>query len=316
MKEIIKIGVSACLLGEKVRYDGGHQHDRYITDTLGRFFTFVPVCPEVESGMSTPREAMRLEGDPSAPRLIAGKSRKDLTGQMLDYCRKKMVELAAADLCGFIFKKNSPSSGLFRVKVYNSSGMPSKSGSGLFAASVTRTFPLLPVEEEGRLCDPLIRENFIERIFCYHRWKLFLGSNPTLGDLVSFHARQKLLLMAHSPALYRELGRLVANGKEHGLPEILAAYENLYMKALAMFATTKKNCNVLQHILGYFKHNLSHDEKVEMLELIAGYHDNLLPLVVPLTLVKHYVNKYDQGYLRQQVYLSPHPSELMLRNHA
>jgi len=310
----IKIGISSCLLGEKVRYDGGHKQDRYITDILGKFFTFVPVCPEVGCGLPVPREAMRLEGDPESPRLVTSKTRVDKTEQMLQFCRARVEELATEDLCGFVFKKNSPSSGLFRVKVYRD-GMPTKNGSGLFAAAVARRFPHLPLEEEGRLNDPLLRENFIERIFSYRRWKDFLAGSPDLGALVQFHTRQKLLIMSHSTQLYREMGALVGRGKEMGWSELLRRYEELFMKALKLQATVKKQTNVLMHVMGYFKQQLSPDEKQELLAIIGRYHDGLVPLIVPITLLKHYVNKYRQQYLQQQIYLSPHPAELMLRNH-
>jgi uncharacterized protein YbgA (DUF1722 family)/uncharacterized protein YbbK (DUF523 family) len=311
----IRVGVSSCLLGEHVRYDGGHKHDRYITDTLGRFFDFLPVCPEVGCGMPIPREAMRLEGDPEHPRLMTRQSRIDKTEQMLAFCATKVPELERADLCGFLFKKDSPSSGLFRVKVYGPSGIPVKSGSGLFAAAVARHFPLLPMEEEGRLNDPAIRENFIERVFSCRRWKDFLLGRPGLGDLVEFHSRHKLLVMSHSTQIYREMGVLVAHGSEMKREELFRRYEELLMKGLALHATARKNTNVLMHIMGYFKKELSHDEKSELLETIGQYHDQLVPLLVPLTLLKHYVKKYDQPYLKQQLYLAPHPAELMLRNH-
>ena len=310
----ISIGVSACLLGEHVRYDGGHKQDHYITDTLGAYFHFVPVCPEVGCGLPTPREAMRLEGNPDNPRLMTGKSRIDKTDQMLAFCTSRVKELESEDLCGFISKKDSPSSGLFRVKVYNN-GVAVKNGRGLFASAVSKHFPLLPMEEEGRLNDLAIRENFIERVFSYRHWKDFLTAEPTLGKLVEFHTAHKLLMMAHSPQIYREMGGLVAHGAERELPDLLQRYEELLMKGLALHATTSKNTNVLQHIMGYFKQQLSHDEKTELLEIIGQYHDHLLPLIVPLTLLKHYVNKYDQHYLKGQIYLSPHPSQLMLRNH-
>ena len=311
----IKIGISSCLLGEKVRYDGGHKQDRYITDILGKFFTFVPVCPEVGCGLPVPREAMRLEGDPESPRLVTSKTRVDKTEQMLQFCRARVEELATEDLCGFVFKKNSPSSGLFRVKVYRD-GMPTKNGSGLFAAAVARRFPHLPLEEEGRLNDPLLRENFIERMFSYRRWKDFLAGSPDLGALVQFHTCQKLLIMSHSTQLYREMGALVGRGKEMGWSELLRRYEELFMKALELQATVKKQTNVLMHVMGYFKQQLSPDEKQELLGIIGQYHDGLVPLIVPITLLKHYVNKYRQQYLQQQIYLSPYPAELMLRNHS
>lgn len=314
MTPLIKIGVSACLLGEHVRYDGGHKHDRYITDTLGMHFNFVQVCPEVGCGLPTPREAMRLEGDPLAPRLMTRKTRIDKTEQMLTYCYAKVPMLENEDLCGFIFKKDSPSSGLFRVKVYNN-GQVVKKGRGLFAAAMARHFPLLPMEEEGRLNDLGIRENFIERIFSYRRWKDFLSGDPTIGQLVLFHTGHKLLMMAHSSQIYREMGVLVAHASEQKRADLLQRYEELFMKGLALHATVKKNTNVLQHIMGYFKQQLSPDEKAELLDVISQYHDHMLPLIVPMTLLRHYIGKYDQQYLKGQVYLAPYPSQLMLRNH-
>jgi uncharacterized protein YbgA (DUF1722 family)/uncharacterized protein YbbK (DUF523 family) len=311
---LIKVGVSSCLLGEKVRYDGGHKQDHYITDTLGRFFKFVPVCPEVGCGLPVPREAMRLEGDPENPHLMTIKTRADLTKQMQEYCRSVVVELENEDLCGFVFKKNSPSSGLFRVKIYNK-GIPAKSGRGLFANAVVKHFPLLPVEEEGRLYDMNIRENFIERIFAFRRWKDFLTGKGNLRGLVEFHTCHKLQLMAHSPQLYREMGTLVAEGKSMDLPQLLERYQELFMHTLSLHATAKKNTDVLMHIMGYFKNELTHGEKAELLEIITQYHGLLIPLIVPVTLLRHYVNKYDQQYLMKQYYLNPHPLELMLRNH-
>jgi uncharacterized protein YbgA (DUF1722 family)/uncharacterized protein YbbK (DUF523 family) len=314
MTSPITVGISSCLLGEKVRFDGGHRQDHYITDTLGKFFRFLPVCPEVGSGMTIPREAMRLEGNPASPRLVTQRSRVDLTDQMMMYSRDKVAELGSEELCGFIFKKNSPSSGLYRVKVYNN-GMPTKNGRGLFAAEVVRAFPFLPVEEDGRLIDPKLRENFIERVFTYARWKAFLRGKPALGDLVQFHTAHKLLVMAHSPTIYRELGALVGNGKQLEKDALFLRYEELLMIAMALRATVKKHTNVLMHIMGYFKAGLSHDEKEELLDLIRQYHDHLVPQIVPVTMLKHYCLKFNDTYLRGQLYLSPHPAELALRNH-
>lgn len=314
MTSEIAVGVSACLLGEKVRYDGGHKHDSYITGTLAQFFRLVPVCPEVESGMPVPREAMRLEGESAAPRLVTIRTRVDKTEQMQRFSREKVRELEKERLCGFIFKKNSPSSGLYRVKVYNS-GRPVPSGSGLFAAAVLRHFPLLPVEEEGRLNDPQLRENFLERIFAFHRWNCFLAGKPDAGKLVAFHTAHKLLMMAHSPAIYREMGKIVAAAGKNAGADLFTAYGELLMRGLALQATPKKNANVLMHIMGYFKKQLSPVEKAELLTIIDQYRNRLVPLIVPITLLRHYVTKYEQHYLQGQVYLSPHPAELMLRNH-
>ena len=315
MTSEIAVGVSACLLGQKVRYDGGHKHDSYITGTLGRFFRLVPVCPEVECGMPIPREAMRLVGNPENPRLMTVRSGVDKTGQMLEFSEKKVRQLEAEELSGFIFKKNSPSSGLYRVKVYQNGQQPARTGSGLFAAAVVRHFPLLPVEEEGRLNDPQLRENFLERVFAFHGWQQFLSGHPDAGKLVAFHTAHKLLMMAHSPVLYREMGNLTAAAGTTSAENLFDRYGELLMKGLSLQATAKKNANVLMHIMGYFKQQLTAEEKAELLDLIEQYRNRLVPLIVPITLLRHYVRKYDQEYLKGQVYLSPHPAELMLRNH-
>jgi uncharacterized protein YbgA (DUF1722 family)/uncharacterized protein YbbK (DUF523 family) len=314
MEGTIRIGVSSCLLGEKVRYDGGHKHNDYVADTLGAYFSYVPVCPEVECGMPTPREPIRLEGDPESPRLVTRMAHRDVTGQMVSYRESRLEQLQHENLCGYILKKDSPSCGLWRVKVYQGQGMV-KSGSGIFAAGLIKRFPLLPVEEEGRLNDPKIRENFIERVFSYKRWKDFLSDKPTLGKLVAFHTRHKLLLMAHNPQTYREMGKLVARGSSLKFPELLHNYEDMLMSGLASFATARKNTDVLMHIMGYFKKELSGPEKAEMLDLIGQYKNGTAPLVVPVTLLRHYILKYNQEYLKNQAYLNPHPRELMLRNH-
>ena len=312
----IKLGISACLLGEKVRYDGGHKQDRFLNDTLGRYVDLVPVCPEVECGLGVPREAMRLTGAPEAPRLLTIRTRKDLTEQMLGWARKRVEELAQENLSGFIFKSRSPSSGMARVKVYDAQGVPAKRGAGLFAAAFMARFPLLPVEDEGRLHDPRIRENFVARVFTLGRWQEMLAKKWTLADFINFHTRHKLLLLAHSPGHYRLMGKLVARAKEIPPRELTARYQEMLLEALKLQATPKKQANVLQHILGYFKKALSADEKQELLELIDAFRQDELPLLGPLTLINHYVRKYGQPYLQEQYYLHPHPLELQLRYHA
>lgn len=314
MRYSIKIGVSTCLLGEKVRFDGGHKNNRYITQTLSHFFEFVPVCPETECGLGIPRESMRLVGDVNHPRLITNKSRIDHTDQMQRWAAGKLDALEKEDLCGFIFKKDSPSSGLYRVKVYNDKGQPVKSGRGVFAAAFTARFPRIPVEDEGRLNDPMLRENFIERVFALKRWREALTKKRTTGNLVEFHTREKLLLMAHSPKHYREMGRLVATGKQIKPTELYQRYEALLFKALELKGTVSKHTNVLMHIMGYFKKQLTADEKKEVLELIENYRGGHLPLIVPITLMNHFVRKYRQPYLSEQIYLNPHPIDLQLRN--
>jgi uncharacterized protein YbgA (DUF1722 family)/uncharacterized protein YbbK (DUF523 family) len=312
----IRLGISSCLLGEKVRFDGGHKLDHFLVDTLGRYVEYVPVCPEVELGLPTPREALRQVGDPERPRLVTSRSGEDLTGRMSAWAQKRVAELEQEDLCGFIFKSRSPSSGMERVKVYDEHGVPHQTGVGFFPRAFMRRFPLLPVEEEGRLHDPQLRENFIESIFVLQRWRELLAGGRSRGSLVDFHSRHKLLLLAHSPDLYRQMGKLVAAAKEMPAAELYRGYEERLLRALRLRATVKKHANVLQHLLGYFKSQLSLDEKREALELIEAYRAGHLPLIVPVTLLNHFVRKYDQPYLKQQVYLHPHPLELRLRNHA
>jgi uncharacterized protein YbgA (DUF1722 family)/uncharacterized protein YbbK (DUF523 family) len=314
--EEIKLGVSKCLLGEPVRYDGGHKLDRFLKDTLGQYVEYVPVCPEVECGLGIPRESMRLEGAPATPRLMTTRTKRDLTDRMLAWSRQRIKELESENLCGFIFKSNSPSSGMERVKVFDEQGMSRKIGVGLFAGAFMKHFPLLPVEEEGRLHDPALRENFIEQIFVLKRWREMLEQGRKLSRLVEFHSRHKLLIMSHSVKHTNWLGKLVARANEISSEELFNEYEKMLMEALRLRATIKKNTNVAQHLMGYFKKLLTPDEKLELLEIIDRYYKGHLPLIVPLTLLKHYVRKYDQPYLKQQCYLDPHPIELQLRNHA
>jgi len=316
MEDKIRIGVSACLLGQPVRFDGGHKHDRYLTNTLGEYLDFVPVCPEVESGFSIPRETLRLVGDPEAPRLVTSRTNIDHTDRMTGWAEKRVRELEKENLCGFIFKSDSPSSGLMRVKVYNPKGMAEKKGVGLFARAFTRHFPLLPVEEEGRLNDPVLRETFIEQIFALKRWRETLALGQNMKNLVDFHTRHKLLMLSHSPANARLMGKLVADGRKTPIQTVYAQYENLLIETLRMKSTIKKNLNVLEHILGYFKNQLDPDEKQEMLEIFDRYRNAFVPLIVPVTLLNHYVRKSGEPYLKQQVYLNPHPIALKLRNHA
>ena len=312
--EKLKIGVSACLLGQNVRYNGGHQLNQFIRDILGQYMEFVPVCPEVECGMPIPRETLRLVGSEDAPRLVTSRSGVDHTEQMQSWAEERVRQLEQEDLCGFIFKKDSPSSGLYRVKVYSEQGMPRNVGTGMFARAFTRHFPLLPVEEDGRLNDGRLRENFIESVFVFKHFRDLLAASPNRGALVDFHTRHKLLLLAHSQGHYRRMGRLIANMPEP-VEEAYRQYGALLTETLRVRTTAKKHCNVLLHILGYFKQELSTDEKQEALEMIEAYRLDDVPLIVPITLLNHYVRKFDQPYLREQYYLHPHPLDLRLRSH-
>jgi len=312
---VLKLGISSCLLGERVRYDGGHKLNHYLKDVLGPFVEWVPVCPEYECGLKVPREAMRLVGDPESPRLMTIRTGIDLTGQMLAWIDKRLTGLAQEHLCGFIFKKGSPSSGYSGVKVYTEAGHPGRQGMGLFARAFVRRFPRLPVEDEGRLNDAGIRENFLERIFVYQRWQEFEAADESPDGLIRFHTCHKLLIMAHSPAGLKDLGQMVAQISPHNLAEIQAAYFDRLMQILSLAATVRKNRNVLDHMMGYFKKDLSGDEKQELKEWIERYHQGFVPLLVPITLLNHYVRKYRQPYLSDQIYLNPCPQELLLRNH-
>ena len=310
----VRIGISSCLLGARVRYDGGHKKDDFLVNTFGRWVEWVPVCPEVEVGMGTPRESIRLVREGEAVRLVGPRSGEDWTDRMTAFARRRTEGLAGADLSGFVLKKDSPSCGMERVKVYGG-GMPSRTGRGLFARALLERFPDLPVEEEGRLCDPRLRDNFVERVFAYHRVRELFRSRWTAGSLVAFHTAHKLQLMAHSPEAYRLLGRLVAGVRNRPRDEVREEYTHGLMRGLKAIATARRNTNVLQHIAGYFKKVLDDGSRRELAALIEDYRLGLVPLVVPVTLVRHFVRLHGIGYLAGQTYLEPHPKELMLRNH-
>ncbi len=311
----IRIGVSACLLGQEVRFDGGHKRDSFLVDILGPFVEFVPVCPEFELGLGVPRETLRLERDGDDIRLVAPRSGSDHTGAMRTFASKRTSAFAQEGLSGYVLKKGSPSCGMERVRVYGKAGMPSHDGRGLFASSLIQRYPHLPVEEEGRLNDPRLRENFIERIFAYHRLRTFFAGRWTQGGLVAFHTAHKLQLMAHSPRHYRELGRIVAEARNSDRGKLRETYETSFMEAMATIATPARQVNVLQHIAGYFREYLDSTGRSELAALIEDYRQGLVPLIVPITLIRHYVRLYDVDYLKGQLYLEPHPKELMLRNH-
>jgi len=313
--ERIRLGISACLLGERVRFDGGHKRDPFLVETLSPFVEWVPVCPEVESGMAAPRESLRLVQAASGIRLIGNKTAQDQTARMRGYAGRRLEELADAGLCGFVLKKDSPTCGLERVKVYSTGGMPLKSGRGLFADALVTRFPRLPVEEEGRLNDPRLRENFIERVFAYRRLSNLFASRWSMGDVVGFHTIHKLTLMAHRPESYRRLGRLVASGASMDRRAFQDRYASEFMTALGAVVTPRRQANVLHHMLGYFKQTLDRESRAELLGLIEDHAIGRVPLVVPLTLFNHHIRRCGVPYLAEQVYLRPHPVELMLRNH-
>jgi uncharacterized protein YbgA (DUF1722 family)/uncharacterized protein YbbK (DUF523 family) len=311
----IRLGVSSCLLGNEVRFDGGHKRDRFVTDLLGQFVDWVPVCPEVEVGMGTPRPALRLVRDQDFVRMIEIKSGLDHTRSMEKYSSQRVRGLGALDLSGYILKNNSPSCGMSRVKVYGKASMPKKDGIGLFAEALLKAYPSLPVEDEGRLNDAKLRENFIERVFAYRRIRDLFQGRWTMAQVIDFHSVHKLQLMAHSTVAYRELGRLVATVKTQTRTDFRRAYESGFMGALEQVATPGRNANVLQHAAGHLKKLLDSSARTELAEIIHDYRNGLVPLVVPITLIRHHVRQHDIDYLIDQVFLDPHPRELMLRNH-
>jgi uncharacterized protein YbgA (DUF1722 family)/uncharacterized protein YbbK (DUF523 family) len=310
----IRIGISSCLLGEAVRFDGGHKRDSFLTGTFGKFVEWVPACPEVECGFGTPREPMRLVRLSGGVRLMTVRTGRDMTAQLDDYATRRVAELASEDLCGYVLKKDSPSCGLERVKVYEGS-VPARDGRGVFAAALRERFPELPIEEEGRLSDARLRENFVERVFGYRRLRDLFSRRWTVGNLVQFHTAHKLILMAHSPDAYRQIGRFVASARHRSRDAVESQYTRLFMSAMAIIATPRRHTNVLQHMAGYFKDRLDRASRSELLGGIEEYRRQLVPLVVPMTLLRHHVRACGVSYVAAQVYLDPCPKELMLRNH-
>lgn len=301
-------------MGEKVRFDGSHRSQRWVRDELTQFFDFQCHCPEVAVGMSIPRRAVRLVERDGERRMLTSKgSEIDWTDQVATYADGQLERLA--HLRGFLLTSNSPSCGMERVRVYqdDDSGRHVKNGVGLFAASLKAHFPWMPLEEDGRLNDPMLRENFMLRVFALDDLHNSLCEEFSVGALVAFHSRYKLMLMAHSQADYRSLGRLVAEAKSWNLDELFGHYRLAFMKALAHRVKRQQHVNVLMHVMGYFKRYLSRDEKAELNALIMQYHAGEIPLLAPLTLLNHYLKRHPNDYLAQQTYLNPYPSSLRLR---
>ena len=312
----IRIGVSSCLLGEPVRYDGQHKHNHFITDTLGPYLEYVAVCPEVECGMGVPRETLRLVGDPAKPRLMTTRTGVDHTDSMQAWAAGRVVELEREGLHGYIFKSRSPSSGMEKVKVYNGRGGLAGRAPGMFGKVFMEHFPTLPCEDDGRLNDPGLRENFIERVFTLWRFREAVRASATLGTLMAFHARNKFLIQSHNEKLMREMGRELAGVKARAARAHIPRYEAALMRALKTVATVRKHTNILQHMFGYLRDHVDDGDRKELAGIIEDYHRELVPLIVPVTMLRHYVVKHDIEYLRDQYYLDPHPIELKLRNHA
>lgn len=311
----IRLGVSSCLLGEMVRFDGGHSRDRFVADTLGAWVDWTPVCPEMESGLTAPRPTMRLVQEGDRVTLEVPSTGEDLTESMESFAKERTGQLEGLD--GFVFKRNSPTCGLERVKVYRENGhVNHKEGVGLFAKQLQETWPGLPVEEDGRLNDPELRENFIERVFCRNRWRTLVKQGVTRERLVAFHTAHKLLLRSHHEGGYRAMGRVVGSFGTKPDEEVFAEYECWFTETLSHLVTTKKHTNVIEHALGYLKTELDPKEKRQIHATLEDYRLGLTPLLVPLTLLRFSIVKYEVEYLLGQLYFDPHPKELMLRNHA
>lgn len=312
----LRLGISACLLGQEVRFDGQHKRDGFLVETVGRFVEWVPVCPEDESGMGTPREPMHLEGDSADPVLVTIRTRRDLTSVLGEWADEAVPRLMAEDLDGFVLKKGSPSCGLERVKVRpTADATPIADGRGIFAAALARANPNLPMEEEGRLNDPLLRESFFGRVFTYRRWRTEVLADPRPKHLVGFHSRHKYAVLAHEPEAYRDLGRMVATAGSADLDELLPAYERRLMAAMSKPAVRRRHVNVLQHLMGFLPDGIADSDRQGIHEVIGEYQQGLVPLVVPVTLLRFFLRGDDVNpWVRDQVYLQPYPRELMLRN--
>ncbi|OLQ95577.1 hypothetical protein BIY21_06300 [Vibrio ponticus] len=313
MEASIKVGISACVLGEKVRFDAGHKLSRFVTKELANVFEFVSVCPEVESGMPVPRPTIRLMTNEERITLVETKDpTQDHTQSMLDFSAKRVEQLNKQDLCGYIVCAKSPTCGMERVKVYGKNNAD-KVGIGLYTKELMERMPWLPVEEDGRLNDPVLKENFVTRVYCLKDFYDSMGGEPTAGKIVAFHSRYKLTLMAHHPQSYKSLGKLVADVANYDLEEFYQLYRTGLMQAMANRASRKNNTNVLMHIQGYFKRDLNTNEKAELCQVIDDYRQGLLPLLAPMTLLKHHMQRTPNEYLQNQAYLNPYPEELRLR---
>jgi uncharacterized protein YbgA (DUF1722 family)/uncharacterized protein YbbK (DUF523 family) len=309
----ITLGISSCLLGNEVRHDGGHKRNIYATTTLSEYFTFRAFCPEMAIGLGVPRPTIRLTRTAEGIRLTGSDNPDlDITDDMNNWSQGAIDGMQ--DLSGFILKNNSPSCGMERVRVYDGNGVPSRGGIGLFADSLMKTRPWLPVEEEGRLNDAMLRENFIERVFVYYRWQRMISDGLTVSALMEFHKRHKFILLAHDEEEYRRLGPLIASVNKANLQQIADEYLLRTMTCLKARASRKRHTNVLMHVMGFLKNKIDSDDKQELIEVMDNYRHGRVPLIVPITLMRHHLRRYPDEYISSQYYMAPYPEELMLRN--
>lgn len=312
MSKII-LGVSSCLMGNTVRHDGGHKRNVYILSTLAEYFDFRTYCPEMAIGLGVPRPTIRLTRSDTGIRLTdSDNTGMDLTDAMNQWSGQATEGMR--DLSGFILKNNSPSCGMERVRVYDGNGAPTRDGVGLFASALMEAMPWLPVEEEGRLNDPMLRENFIERVFVYYRWQRLIEDGLGVASLMEFHKRHKFILLAHNEEEYRKLGPLIAGVNNDNIQQVADEYLLRLMKSLAARSSRKRHTNVLMHVMGFLKNRIDSDDKQEMIEVMDSYRLGQVPLIVPVTLMKHHLRRFPDDYISSQFYMNPYPEELMLRN--
>ncbi|MGD9971349.1 MAG: YbgA family protein [Sulfuricurvum sp.] len=310
----MKIAVSACLLGEKIRFDGGHKHDHFVTDALGSYASFLPFCPE-HLAFGTPRPSIRLVRHENATRAHTNKDGSDVTDPLIESSRRELEKIALSGLCGIIFKSKSPSCGMGSAKFYLENGFCEGKEDGLFAQMCKERFPLLPMEEEGRLSDPWLRENFIMQLFAYARFETFKQNAPSFGELVRFHTVHKFLLQSKNEMLYRQLGRVIANHDNLPANEVIGLYEPLFKTAISHKSSIKRTRNVLEHMSGFFKNDLSSEEKTILHGQIRDYAQKIVPLIVPLSTIHLFASKYRTAYLLEQIFIDPYPKELALRSY-
>jgi len=310
----VRLGISSCLLGQEVRFNGGHKRDGFVADVLSRFVDYYPVCPEVAIGLGIPRAPIRLVGDPACPHTVGTDDPSlDVTERLDAFSRKQVASLPG--ISGYILKKDSPSCGMERVKVYGlQGGMGQRKGVGIYARALMDGMPELPVEEEGRLNDPVLRENFLTRVYVHDRWRRTCTAELTRGKLIGFHSDHKYLVMAHSQAAYKRLGQLLADLRNVDLEAVAQMYFAELMTSLRRRVSRKRHVNVLQHMLGYLKKSIDSGDKAELIRHIEAYRDGEVPLIVPTTLLRHHFRRHPDPYMERQVYLHPYPDELALRN--
>ncbi|MDC0336509.1 DUF1722 domain-containing protein [Pseudodesulfovibrio sp.] len=315
MSETINIGVCACSLGEKVRNNGRHSLDTYLTETLAKYVKFIPACPEVACGMNIPRERLQQVDCGGEIRLIAAQSGEDWTDRMIKCNHKLLDSLGEENIDGYILRREAVSCALDKSKIQQTDGKQPRLAPGFFTRQMMERYPLLPLVDNLRLQNPIIRENFIRRVFVYKRWRALLDKGMQIGRLVDFHTRHKMLIRGHDLKGYRQLGKLLGESSIFNTDEIFDTYGEMLFKSLSLTATPRKNADVLMHAMGYFKKDIDGSDKSDLLNMINAYKSGKTPLLVPMTIINHYARKLGKAYLQQQYFLNPNPAELKMLYH-